>query len=233
MNRKLPYDMEDAFREIYEKTKSYTMTSAERMYALYLAVEYTVRRKIPGDMIECGVWKGGSAMIIALTLMRLGEKNKKIFLYDTYEGMGEPSNMDVRAFDNKPGYEIWKKFYNASKKEKWLAAELDKVKKNMLSTGYPEKNIIYVKGDVKKTIPETVPQKVSLLRLDTDWHDSTLHELNHLFPRLSSGGVIIIDDYGYWKGARRAVDDYFKERNDKILLNRIDETGRIGVKLNP
>ena len=69
------------------------------------------------------------------------------------------------------------------------------------------------------------------MRLDTDWYESTKHELTHLFPLLSSGGVIIIDDYGHWQGAKKAVDEYFEENNIKILLNRIDYTGRVGIKL--
>jgi O-methyltransferase len=80
-------------------------------------------------------------------------------------------------------------------------------------------------------LPEFAPECISLLRLDTDWYESTRHELIHLFSRISKGGVIIIDDYGHWKGAREAVDEYIRENNIKILLNRIDYTGRIGVKI--
>ena len=84
---------------------------------------------------------------------------------------------------------------------------------------------------MEETIPTHIPHAISLLRLDTDWYESTKHELTHLFPLLSPGGVIIIDDYGHWQGAKKAVDEYFEENKIKILLNRIDYTGRIGVKL--
>ena len=94
------------------------------------------------------------------------------------------------------------------------------------------KNIIYIKGKVEETIPEIIPGKISLLRLDTDWYESTLHNLNHLFPLLSKGGILILDDYGHWQGARKAVDEYLEKNNVKILLNRIDYTGRIAVKVD-
>jgi len=85
-------------------------------------------------------------------------------------------------------------------------------------------------GPVEQTIPAVLPKSIALLRLDTDWYSSTRHELNYLFPQLVKGGVLIIDDYGYWQAARRAVDEYFAVSNTKVLLNRIDYTGRIGVR---
>jgi O-methyltransferase len=83
---------------------------------------------------------------------------------------------------------------------------------------------------VEDTIPASVPEQIALLRLDTDWYESTKCELEILFPRLVKGGVIIIDDYGCWQGARKAVDEYFNKNNIAILLNRMDDTGRIGIK---
>ena len=107
---------------------------------------------------------------------------------------------------------------------------MDEVRRNLFSTGYPENQLSFVEGPVEETIPETVPDKIALLRLDTDWYESTLHELRHLYPLLSEGGVLIIDDYGHWKGAREATDQYLREESPKILLNRIDMTCRLGVK---
>ena len=100
----------------------------------------------------------------------------------------------------------------------------------MLSTGYDIARTHFVAGDVEQTIPGVVPEQISLLRLDTDWYESTRHELKHLYPRLIRGGVLIIDDYGHWKGARQAVDEYLAETGAKLLLNRIDYTGRAAVK---
>ena len=99
----------------------------------------------------------------------------------------------------------------------------------MKSTGYPVGNIRLLKGKVEDTIPGTMPAKIALLRLDTDWYESTKHELTYLFPLLEKSGVLIIDDYGAWQGARKAVDEYLKD-NGTVYLNRIDFTGRLLIK---
>ncbi len=112
----------------------------------------------------------------------------------------------------------------------WAYSALEEVKHNLLSTGYPAERISFIKGKVEETIPLNAPPQIALLRLDTDWYESTYHELVHLFPRLSSGGILIIDDYGHWKGARKAVDKYFSENKLDLLLHRIDYSGRICVK---
>lgn len=97
---------------------------------------------------------------------------------------------------------------------------------------YPSEHIHFIKGKAEDTIPRHAPRQIALLRLDTDWYESTKHELEHLFHRLSPGGVIIIDDYGFWKGARKAVNEYFLDNNIAILLTRMDETGRMAIKIN-
>lgn len=228
----ISFDMEEEFIDIYEKCKDYTMTSIERMYSLYKAVEYVVKFKIPGDIVECGVYKGGSLMTAASTLLRMGEKQKKIYLYDTYEGMSEPTDEDIRAMDNAIAKREARRDSQEKSYKKCCYASIEEVKRNMLSTGYPQENLIFVKGKVENTIPNTIPHKISLLRLDTDWYESIYHELNYLFPRLSRNGVIIIDDYGWWKGCKKATDKYFEENGIRIFLCRIDNTGRIGIKVN-
>lgn len=107
---------------------------------------------------------------------------------------------------------------------------LDETKQNVFSAGYPKDKIHFIKGKVEDTIPENMPKQIALLRLDTDWYESTKHELTHLFLLLQPNGVLIIDDYGHWKGARKAVDEYIPDKNIRILLNRIDYTGRIAIK---
>jgi O-methyltransferase len=115
----------------------------------------------------------------------------------------------------------------------WAYSPLDEVKQNLRDTGYQEDQVVFVKGKVEDTIPRDAPERISLLRLDTDWYESTYHELVHLYPRISVGGVLIIDDYGHWAGARQAMDQYIAENHAKLLLHRIDYTGRIAVKLEP
>lgn len=230
LKEELSYDLDGEFTEIYEKTKQFTMTSIERMYSMYKATEYIINNNILGDIVECGVWKGGSMMISALTLLKMNDSNRILYLYDTYEGMNKPTEKDIRIYDNKPALNIWKK---SQEKDfnRWDYAPLDEVKTNLYSIKYPKDNIKFIRGKVEHTIPNIIPEKISILRLDTDLYESTYHELIHLYPRLSLNGVIIIDDYGYWKGQKEATDKYFKENNIKILLNRIDEQGRIGLKI--
>ena len=221
--------IEDEFADIYEKCKDYTLTSKERMYALFKAVEYTVNAKIEGDFVECGVWKGGSAMVIAYTLLKMKETHRKIYLYDTFEGMSKPSNEDVRLYDREPAITKWEKEKRDGYNE-WTFAPLNDVKKNLASSGYPEKNLVFVKGKVEESIPKNTPSRIALLRLDTDWYESTHHELVHLFPLSTKHGTLIIDDYGHWAGSKKAVDEYFTQ-NKPILLNRVDYTGRVGIKV--
>ncbi len=216
------------FHDLSQRCRDYTLTSAERMYALYKAVEYVVKHGIPGDVVECGVWKGGSMMLCALALRRLNETERRLFLYDTYEGMSDPTERD-RDYGDRPAIESL-----AGPECSWAqvcCAPLEQVQANLYSTGYPKEHVLLVKGKVEDSIPEAAPARISILRLDTDWYESTYHELVHLFPRLSVGGVLILDDYGHWRGAKEAADQYFAQNRTKILLHRIDYTGRIGIKV--
>jgi len=203
----------------------YTLTSFERMVSLTRAVGYVVDHNIPGDFVECGVWKGGSVMLMARALRRRNEGRREIHVFDTFEGMTEPTSHDV-SYDGEVASETYVRV-----NDRLIAIGLEEVKKNVLSVGYDPEKIHFVKGKVEETIPRYAPQRIALLRLDTDWYESTKHELHHLFPRLSPGGVVIIDDYGHWSGARRAVDEYIRDHRISILLTRIDYTGRIGVKI--
>jgi hypothetical protein len=204
------------------------MTSAERIFALRQAVMHVVQHEIPGDVVECGVWKGGSMMAVARTLKELRSTERNLHLFDTFDGMPTPGEEDV-SLDDESAAELMSK----SDKESgvvWAYGAVGEVQRNLLSTGYPAERISFIKGKVEETIPLSAPAQIALLRLDTDWYESTYHELVHLFPRLSSGGILIIDDYGHWKGARKAVDRYFSEHKLDLLLHRIDYTGRICVK---
>lgn len=224
----LPLDFDEGFREIYARCRPFTMTSAERMYALYKAVEYVLRARIPGDFVECGVWRGGSGMIVALSLLKWGVRDRVIHLYDTYEGMSAPGerDRDVHGGNAQEMFEGTRRSNGTG----WCSAGLKEVRTNILSTGYPENNVSFIEGKVEETLPARCPHSISLLRLDTDWFESTYHELVHLYPLLQSGGVLILDDYGHWQGAREAVERYFSENSIALLLNRIDYTGRIAVK---
>ena len=228
--KQFPTDFDELHRSVYSKVKPYTMTSAERIFGLMEAIKYLSRNNIEGDVVECGVWKGGSMMAAAITLINEKNDNRNIYMYDTYEGMSAPTEND-KTFSGEPASKMLKAEDRKKNPDSiWCYSSLAEVQTTMKLSGYNETLIHYVKGKVEDSIPKTLPGNIALLRLDTDWYESTKHELVHLFPLLVKGGVLIIDDYGFWKGARKAVDEYIVESNIKILLNRMDDTGRIALK---
>ena len=224
-----PADFSVTNIEICDAVKPYTMTSPERVNALIDAVRYVAANDIAGAMVECGVWKGGSTMAMMLTLKKLKDESRDFYLYDTFSGMSTPSDADV-SFQGDKARETFSKLEISEDVSGWCLSPLEEVKQNVFSTSYKKDKIHFIKGKVEDTIPENIPQTISILRLDTDWYESTKHELTHLFPLLQPNGVLIIDDYGHWEGARKAVDEYLSDNNIRILLNRIDYSGRIGIK---
>jgi O-methyltransferase len=216
-------------RDLIDATQSTTMTSPERLMALIRAIDYVVEQDIPGDVVECGVWRGGSMHAAAKTLVKHADTRRQLWLYDTFEGMPPPTNRDV-DFCGETAEVLLQLHERDDPQGVWCVSSLPEVQRHIESTGYPAAKINYVVGPVEETLSQRVPDQISLLRLDTDWYESTRCELEMLFPRLVSGGILIIDDYGHWQGCRQAVDEYFKKRQIKIFLNRIDYTGRIAVK---
>jgi O-methyltransferase len=218
-----------AFVGIAARTGPFTMTTIERMWALYSSVHNVVDRGIAGDIVECGVWKGGSSMLAASTLAQLGVTDRDLYLYDTFEGMSEPTELDVGIRGERVADE-WERYSTDLESPVLAYAGIEEVRSNMATTGYPADRIHYVRGKVEDTIPATIPERIALLRLDTDWYESTRHELEHLYPLLEPGGILIIDDYGDWQGARKAVDEWLASLADPPLMTRLDHTGRIIVK---
>ena len=220
-----PSDFDEMDKRICNAVRNYTLTSPERVNALIEATKYVIREKIEGAFVECGVWKGGSAMVMALTLKEIGEP-REIYLYDTFSGMPSPSEAD-----GDKAKQFFIKYRVSEDSSRWLFSPLEEVENNISKTGYPTEKIHFIKGKVEDTIPKHIPQKIALLRLDTDFYVSIKHELTHLFPLLSAKGVIIFDDYGGWQGARKAVDEYILENNLCMFLHRIDDQGRIAIKM--
>lgn len=227
---KYPYDFTESEIKTWDAVNSYTMTSPERVSVLAEAVRYIVNNNVEGSMVECGVWKGGSSMAMALTLKEMGDESRDIFLYDTFAGMSAPTDEDVSSIWGKASDTFSIKSISENSSD-WCMSTLDEVKNNLKTTSYPEEKIQYVQGKVEDTIPETIPKKIALLRLDTDWYKSTKHELKHLFPILSKNGILIIDDYGCWDGQKKAVDEYISENNLTLFLGRIDSSARVAIKI--
>lgn len=220
-------NLEPEFTELYKDVREYTMTSWERLYALYKAVHYVVENNIPGDIVECGVWRGGSMRLAAQVLRSLGVTDRTLYLYDTFEGMTEPDSHDVDLHGNaatNDWVQIKRRGVN------WAYAPIEEVRETMVGSGYPMDKIVFVKGPVEKTIPGVIPEHIALLRLDTDWHSSTKHEIEHLYPRLATNGVLALDDYGHYRGAQEAIDEYFDAAGRRPLLMRIDYACRFAIK---
>ncbi|HEY9342348.1 MAG TPA: TylF/MycF/NovP-related O-methyltransferase [Hanamia sp.] len=226
-----PPDFTEEEKENISSINGMTMTSIERQVSLIRAIDYLVKNEIPGDIVECGVWKGGSMMLVAKRLLQLNDANRALFLFDTFEGMSEPGERDVNSVDNKTAQELLDKENKLDGNNVWCYSSLEEVKSNLKKTNYSPEKIFYFKGKVEQTLPEPSIGNIALLRLDTDWYESTKHELEVLYDKVVEGGVLIIDDYGHWSGSRKAVDEFIEKRKLRIFLNRIDYTGRLAIKI--
>ncbi len=189
----------------------FSITSRERIEKLYDLLERIRIDNIDGDLVECGVYRGGNILGM-MEYCDFYNLNKTIWIYDTFCGMTQPSDLDIDVHKRKAIDQFDRiKCY----------ASLSEVQKNLSSSSY--KNIRYVVGDVCETLKNDTPAKISLLRLDTDWYESTKCELEILFPKVTNGGSLIVDDYGHWQGARLAFDEYFTNTN--YTHKKIDNTG--------
>lgn len=226
---KAPEDFSPADVALLEAVSPYTMTSPERIFAAANAARYVADAGVPGAIVECGVWRGGSSMAMALALQERGAADREMYLFDTYEGMSAPTeeDKDLRGVAAKGTFE---RTQTGEDRAAWCIADVNDVQINLARTGYGGGLLHFVKGKVEETLPAQAPAQIAVLRLDTDWYESTRHEMETLYPRLVPGGVLIIDDYGHWQGSRRAVDEYLAAHGVTLLLNRIDYTGRSAIK---
>jgi hypothetical protein len=188
--QELAPDYEPEFDLLFEACKEFTMKSRSRLYLLWKTVRSICQLGIPGDLVECGVWRGGTSLMMALTLKSLGQTDRELYLYDTFSGISEPTTQDERFDGQAP-----------------RISNLEVVRANLLSTGYPEQRLHFVCGEVEETIPRITPQRIALFCLETDWYESAVHGFNHLYPRVSPRGAVIIESYRHWKGERGAVED--------------------------
>jgi O-methyltransferase len=231
LREKFPEASAHDLQRIAEVTP-FTMTSSERLWALRRATQYVIARNIAGDFAETGVWRGGSTMLMAATALDGGDRSRGVWLYDTFEGMPEPQALDAAVQTGESAHPQFEALQTGADRSAWCDAPLEEVKANMARIGYPVEQVRYIVGKTQDTLSAAAnrPARLAILRLDTDWYESTKAELEALFDLLSPGGVLIIDDYGYWAGCMRAVDEFFANREPKYLFNRIDTTGRMMVK---
>ena len=219
--------LETEFVDYYNCCRGFTMVDWKRCYDLYLSTRYIHENNIPGALVECGVWKGGCCMLMAFTMLARNDGHRDIFLYDTFAGMTRPTEDDVR-WDGKAADTLWEE-HRSPTHNMWCYAGLDEVRENMALTQYDKSRLHFVRGPVEETVPGVLPDEIALLRLDTDFFESTYHELVHLFPHVVDGGVLILDDFNYWNGQRKAVKLYFEQQGISMKFASVSASAR-GIK---
>lgn len=220
-------DASRAERDVITTASAYTSTSAPAQWAFIQAIKHVESAAVPGAIVECGVWKGGNLVIAGLMRKQLGFQ-REIWGYDTFAGMTEPTDNDV-----KPGFSVDAKAkfkaLNTGAVTDWCFVPIEDVETAYRGT-VGDLDVKLIMGRVEDTLvdPQNLPEQISILRLDTDFYESTKLELEILYPRLQSGGVMIIDDYGVWAGSRKAVDEYFGD--DKPWLHYVNRGVRLAIK---
>jgi hypothetical protein len=213
--------IKDFFETVKNTCNPIYMIRDERFAANILAVEYVLENSLQGDIVEVGVWKGGSVVSMLMTLKKNNNISKKIHLYDTFEGMTPSTDKDFDLINRKADDLI-------NSDPFWLCiSPLEEVKENISKIGYPEDLIVYHKGDICEA--KDFPEKISFIRLDTDWYESTKCELEKFYDKVVSGGVIMVDDYGHWQGCKKAVDEFLKDKPEIKIIN-IDYTAIYFIK---
>lgn len=203
------------FSSLYRQVRTHTMCSNARLRGLYRALLGVVNRDIPGDIVECGSARGGSAALMALTLRGLNVK-RKLWLFDTFDGLPAPTSQD-------PDFELADLFTGT------CVGTLDEVRGLFHRLNIAD-NVEFVEGLFQETLPVTPVSRIAVLHIDGDWYESVRVCLNSLYYKVVPGGVIQLDDYGYWKGARKAVDEFLDQRGIQAPLHRLDYSGRFLIK---
>jgi hypothetical protein len=203
------------FSRLYRQVRTHTMCSNSRLRGLYRSVRHVVEQKIPGDIVECGTAQGGSAALMALTLQAMGER-RKLWLFDTFEGLPAPTA-------NDPDLQ-WADLFTGT-----CIGTVDEVRGLFRRLSAAE-DVEFVKGLFQDTLPVTRVPQIALLHVDGDWYESVKACLDHLFDKVVPNGMIQFDDYGYWQGARRAIDEFLENRGLTKDLRPLDYSGRFLIK---
>ncbi len=203
--------------------REYSSCSFMNLYSIISSLNFIKLNKIPGDLVECGVYRGGCSMILSEYNSYLN-LNKKIYAYDTYAGMPKPNDYLDNRFDGTSAMAIWTK-----NNKKWLNCSLSDVKRNFMNVKVDMKKTIFVKGRIEKTLKNNIPKTVSLLRLDLDLYEPTIFALENFYPLMPKNSIIYIDDYNHWSGCRAAVDKFFKGK--KVYSHFVDPSCKLYIKI--
>lgn len=205
--------------EIIQVVKPYTLCSTERIQNSLNSVEAIVTNGVQGDIIECGVWKGGMVLAMLLKLKQLGVTDRVVHLYDTFDGMTPPSGVDVDLAGNVAANIL---------ESVICRAPIDVVRDVVAMAGYPEDRVVFHVGDILETdVKKSVPCRIALLRMDLDWYNLTCFLIAQFIPRVQFNGIVIVDDYGHWQGCRKAIDEYVTSLppSQRPQIQQIDYTG--------
>ncbi len=197
-----------------------TMTSFTRCYELWNLSKQILQKRVPGAFVECGVWRGGSAGIMGLAIQN-GGQNRTLHLFDSFEGLPEPGEQDGREAQEYSGGKASGRLNSIAKCE----ATLPVVRSHLFEKlGLAPANVSFHVGWFQDTLPKDAKDigPIAVLRLDGDWYDSTRVCLEHLYPLLSPGGAVILDDYNFWEGCRKATDEYREKHGISTPLIRVD-----------
>lgn len=226
----LPVEATPSDEEIISAVSDFTMATPIRIWNAIRLVRHAVTNEVPGDIVECGVWRGGISFAMLLEARRLGDFSRTLYMYDTFQGMSQPTSLDVDATSRTPAHELLRRSPRQAGANIWCIAGVDQVDSARKSLGIPDSAVRMIAGDVADTLAKEHPSEIAVLRLDTDWYESTRVELETLYPLVSSGGALIIDDYGHWLGARLAVDEYLGRIEPAPLVHVVDGTARYIIK---
>jgi O-methyltransferase len=191
------------------RVRGYTAVFVPRLVALYKLSEEINQRSLPGDIVECGVYNGGSAAIMASHCER-SPVDRNVWLFDSFEGLPKPTDKDG---DKAPAY------------EGWCHGDLSKVKKVLRKLRIPESRIHIIKGWFQDTFPSVQIRDIAILHIDADWYESVKLCLEKFYDSVQAGGYIVLDDYGDWEGCRIATDEFLKKRALDVKLIQVDYTG--------
>jgi O-methyltransferase len=196
---------------INEIVKFNTMVSDIRVDSLRDCVQKIYSDGVEGEFAECGTWRGGLAALM-LDYICKNKDNRKLYIYDTFQGMARPTELDGNALRRFSEYK------NDGHFADWCKASLVEVKKTLAQVSNQYSDLcVLIEGKVEETltIQRNIPSRIALLRLDTDWYESTKKELEVLWPLVSKNGIVIVDDYSDWPGCKKAVDEYLEDIEHK------------------
>jgi hypothetical protein len=232
-----PYVNEE-FKELYAEYQDASMVSWQGMHDAYNAAKYVSKNKIAGDIVECGVWRGGVSALMKDVLVKYANNSpRKLWLFDTFEGMSDPTEYDFKDGRGNTFKDTLAQFNQEALPDggnTWCRGEIDDVRNTMNRSANDMIELKFIKGMVEDTLEQSeLPDKISILRLDTDFYESTKKEFEVLFPRLVKGGILYVDDFGSWAGARKATQEYIDTHaNNKFAFFNNHKYGAlIGIKV--